>query len=484
MIGLLFFYTLLFTYITWRDFSHGVFLLFLLLPTYLIRFSIGPLPMTALEAMVLILVAIFCFKKILSARKKNSQFLPTRPPSSGTAYDLQLSQLKEFVSGQWLLVSGIVLFLLGATISIFTSIDLRSALGEWKAFYVEPVLLALTIYFASKNNKQIQKAVLTGLTISATTVIIFTLWQVASGGTFVPPGFFQTDGTFRATAWYGFPNGVGLYIAPLVPLALFHLTQHIERMRRGNWKLEIGNWLLFTFYSLLLITAPFAIWLAKSTGALIGLTAGIVLLLLFYKSTRKITLWLLASGFLLLIALPSYNPIKQELLFQDRSGQIRLSMWSETIELLKDHPILGAGLASYSERIEPYHTTVNGEGIEIFHHPHNVFLTIWVNTGLVGLVGFILVLIWFFSRGMRHIARDKSHQSPYHAETKPKQYHLSLFLISSMTVLLTSGLVDSPYIKNDLSIVFWSLIVLMILSSGSHVATTPGSAETTTLRSE
>ena len=171
---------------------------------------------------------------------------------------------------------------------------------------------------------------------------------------------------------------------------------------------------------------------------MIGLAAGIGFLLLWNKKTRWPAVFVGGMAVIALFTLPNLSEIKQEILFQDRSGQIRLSMWSEAAELLKDRPVLGTGLASYDERIVPYHTTVSGEGIEIFHHPHNIFLTIWVNLGSGWLSRLPRILVWFFMR---------SFQSPVS--------NLQLFLASAMITILVMGLVDSPYIKNDLALLFW-----------------------------
>ena len=106
------------------------------------------------------------------------------------------------------------------------------------------------------------------------------------------------------------------------------------------------------------------------------------------------------------------KPIKQELLMQDRSGQIRINMWGETTELLRANPLTGAGLASYSKRIAPYHHPINGnDNIEIFHHPHNIFLTMWVNLGILGLIGFVWMIVWFYRVGLTEIIKRKNKNS-------------------------------------------------------------------------
>ncbi len=135
---------------------------------------------------------------------------------------------------------------------------------------------------------------------------------------------------------------------------------------------------------------------------------------------------------------------------QDRSGQIRLNMWAETTEFLSDNPIAGAGLASYKTLIYPYRID---KWIEVFHHPHNIFLTMWVNLGLLGLVGFVWILVWYYRVGLSRITYHITHNN------------LVVFLLASMTALMTTGLVDSPYIKNDLAVLFWLLIALMVATS-------------------
>jgi O-antigen ligase len=265
-----------------------------------------------------------------------------------------------------------------------------------------------------------------GIFLSSIGLILFTLWQVNSGGTFVPDGFWQADGTFRATGWYGFPNGVGIFLGlTLFPVLLF-LKENIQH--------QAAYVTAAILYFLLTITC---ILFAKSTGALLGIAAGFVVLLLALQRTRRPIMLIGVLGFIVFYLLPTAHPVKQELLLQDRSGQIRTHMWAEAVAMLQDHPIRGAGMASYAERIEPYHTTVNGEGIEIFHHPHNIFLTIWANTGFIGLVGFILVLI---TMGVHAI--------------RSKQWHVLAFIVGCIVM----GLVDSPYIKNDWAVVFWAMI--------------------------
>ena len=198
--------------------------------------------------------------------------------------------------------------------------------------------------------------------------------------------------------------------------------------------------------SLFLITSIPAMLAAKGSGPLLGVAVGIGLLLVLYKKTRVPIVILSILAISTIFILPSDHAVRQELFAQNRSGQLRIDMWGETAQLLTKRPIKGAGLASYKTVISPYRIDT---WIEVFHHPHNLFLTIWVNTGIVGLIGFLWVLVWFFRVGIQHMSK----------------HPLIPFLLASMSTILVMGLVDSPYIKNDLSLFFWALIALMTVTT-------------------
>src|SRR3989339_1335997 len=453
-------YCSLFTWLTWRNFNFALAFLFFCLPTYLIRFNLGPLPTTLLEVMIWIITIIWLMKY-------------HRP----TFYILH----STFYKHQSLFLA-IALFLLAATISIFTSTNLRSALGEWKAFYVEPIIVFLILITTIQSRYKIQDTNNTQYSISNNIIFALTLCGLFTSlfailqhftGWLVPYDFWQNENTFRVTAWYGFPNAVGLFLAPIVPLTIFLIIQKISGLKNKRYKInEMGDkksisYLLspistVSVLALGALASILSIYYARSTGALVALAAGLIFFLFFYnKKTRLIACLVSLVGLVSLICLPQSNPIKQELLFQDRSGQLRVNMWAETTEFLKAHHIAGAGLASYTQAIKPYRID---KWIEVFHHPHNIFLTMWVNTGLLGLFSFVWIIVSIFNFKFL-IFKCRFHRA---SSTESGQFNnLSIFnlcVLTSLVVILVMGLVDSPYIKNDLAILFWLLPALLITS--------------------
>ena len=401
---------LCFAFLCWQRYYWMLSFFFFLLPAYLIRFDLFFLPTTLLEGMLFFLVLFWIAKK--DRREKTMR---------------TVRYLRK--SHPWFLVAAGA-FLLSATASVVFSVDYLKALGEWKAFYVEPVIAALLFMSISYERK---KQVLLALMLSGLATGLLTLYQQLTGW-MVPWDFWENGNSYRVTGWYGFPNGVAFYLALMFPLAMY--TMHSWR---GKWQSYLG---LFTQ-----ILAVLGVIFAKSTGALIAIAGTMGVLMLLNKKSRPVAIGFGVIALAFLILAPWSNPIKHEVLMQDRSGQIRIAMWKEATKMLTSSPnkiIFGAGLASYKQQVEPFHTLVNGEGIEIFHHPHNQFLTFWSETGLLGLAGFVWMIVLF-----------------YQAFFTAKQSSFTYTGFVLLTIFLIMSLVDSPYIKNDTTILFWLIPALL-----------------------
>ena len=224
-----------FTFLTWRKLDLGLFFIFLLLPSYLIRFKFAGLPSTLLEIMIWVVFITWVIKTYKpqhqSRARCGAQHLNIQTYKQFISYLLSpittlISQIKKYPS----LFLAITLFLSAATISIFTSIDTRAALGEWKAFYIEPVLLFIILISLPLSGGQggsLVEKILFALVLCGLATSLLAIYQHFTGW-MVPWKFWENGNTFRVTGWYGFPNGVGLFLAPLVPLAIYLIKQKLK----------------------------------------------------------------------------------------------------------------------------------------------------------------------------------------------------------------------------------------------------------------
>lgn len=86
--------------------------------------------------------------------------------------------------------------------------------------------------------------------------------------------------------------------------------------------------------------------------------------------------------------------------FGDKRGYI----WSRTIPLLKDFIVTGSGPSTFT-MIFPNNDYVgkmnmNYDGVTVTK-PHNMYLQIWTQTGLLSLIAFLLMFFWYFIKSIR-----------------------------------------------------------------------------------
>ncbi|MFH0814810.1 MAG: O-antigen ligase family protein [Candidatus Falkowbacteria bacterium] len=414
--------SLIFRAISLINMQAAICVLIALLPTYLIRFKLFGLPTTFLEIMLIMVIGGWIAKKLLAKNFKKS-----------------IAEIFNKIPKILKIIIGF--FLLSATISLFISPNTLDALGIWKAYFIEPIILFL-ICLDVFQTKDDAKKIIGALAISAFFVSAMAVVQKFSGW-FVPYTFWGKDNVYRVTSFYGFPNAIGLYLVPIFPLLLLKLTTSWKKFTAVHKREKIKSFGKIFILILSIAFSVLAIIWSHSTGAMAAIIGGALIIALLNKKTRWLAILLIIIAGVLIYLNPAPK-IVSEILLKDWSGQVRIKMWQETWTMLKDNPIFGAGLSGYQTTIAPYHIW---PFVEIFMYPHNFILTFWSELGLLGLLSWIGLLIFIFKLSTR---TDRT---------------IALAVIWSVSAIIIHGLVDVPYFKNDLSILFWLLFALLCLSS-------------------
>ena len=440
-------FLILFAYFSWRNLLLATTFIVAFLPTYLIRFDVGPIPFTLLEGMILVLFGVWGMKTViadLSLRAQRSE--AKQSPEVRGLLRRSLQSLLAMTPWNWL----IFLWLIVATVSIFISPNLHGAAGAWKAYFIEPILFLMVFLSVIKTKKDL-KLIFYALGFSAIYISFFAIYQKFTG--FAIPYPWQEEAVRRVTSFYRFPNAVGLYLAPIVVLyagLLFNKIQNTKYQILAT-KSVFSIWYLVSGICLSLL----AIIFAESEGAYAGILAGVFFLGIMIKKLRWPTLIFTAIFAIIIISIPQLrNYTWRQISFQEDSGKVRTEMWQETWEMLKDRPIAGAGLVGYQETFDAYH---KARHIEIYLYPHNLFLNFWSELGLAGLMIFLLIIATFF----------------YQLRVTNYELRITNYALSAaMVALLVHGLVDAPYFKNDLSILFWLTIGVSILLTSKNLELT------------
>jgi putative inorganic carbon (HCO3(-)) transporter len=395
--------------------STGVLITLALLPAYLLRASIFGIPTTLLEIMLIVLIILW----LIQNRKR----------------------LKELfaIKRSWAIF--IALIIVAVTISAIIAPDTLSAFGIWKAYFIEPILFFYLLVDLLKKKQITSDRILIalcvgGLLVAVTAILQWILWA----GIPIP-----WDVERRITGLFDYPNALGLYLGPLTIISLcVILRKHLSPELVEGINVAEGSRIKKFFFSICIFLFLLAIILAQSEAALASIIVTVIIMGLAHRKLRKPTIVISCVALLFLFSFPTTRVfITNKISLQDYSGQVRLSQWKETMELLKDRPIAGVGLSQYPNALKPYHKDTQ---YEIFQYPHNIFLNIWVELGLLGLLTFSYLIFLVFQTSW-------SSWSSW-----------SFLFLFPLLQIFIHGLVDVPYFKNDLAVLMWTLLALFYVA--------------------
>ncbi len=384
-------------------------------PLYVVRFNIGPLPSTLLE--VLILATLFSYGLETLLKRPALSDIKTRFSSNLTGPAL-----------------GLVLV---GLVAVLVSPNWYAALGQWRAYILEPVLIFFVVLDKLRQEK-INLPIILAWLLSATWVALMALLQKFTGAFTTPESSHELT-LGRAAAVFNSANDVPLFLGPVAAVG-------VALVRKSHW-LILPLLLIFT-----------AVWVSGSRGGTAAL--GVVETLFFVgwvwsklpdawaKIARRVGVSLAVLGVALsayfFIGISSFTPEKKIVYPRPYSGtgEVRLCLWEGTRNLLAAHPIFGVGLGGFRV-VYPNFRTCDSEELV---YPHNVILNIWAELGLAGLG----IFGWIYYRSFRMIA------------SSPVSRLIKLSLAGALIYSLAHGLVDVPYFKNDLSLEFWLLLAVIV----------------------
>lgn len=431
---------ILFTVLAFLNLKKAIFLCLVFLPSYLLRFEIFGIPFTVLEMMVLIIFGSWVIKNWQKIIKPKSWKLPRFWKES-------------------------LLVIAAASIGVLVNFG-PASLGIWKAYFLEPILFFLVVAQTFQGKEETKK-IIGALGISAFLTALFAIYQKISGN-FIANPFWAAEETRRVVSWFTYPNAVGLFLAPITMIAA---GRFFSFPVKNNFRDSLKK----LFYLILILASIAAIIFAQSEGALIAVLASSWLFLFFSgKKPRYLAITLAVIG---LVGIFSFAPIRnyttEKATLMDLSGQIRRQQWTETWQMLKDGRLItGAGLSGYQKAVAPFHQdgifVKNNDPdwlrkvlwnkeyrdsvwqpVEIYFYPHNIIFNFWSELGFFGLLVFIWLIVKQLFLSFRSALKNKN-----------RERFLILGVGTAMITIIIHGLVDVPYFKNDLSLIFWTIIAL------------------------
>ncbi len=196
----------------------------------------------------------------------------------------------------------------------------------------------------------------------------------------------------RPYATFPHPNVLGGFLAIILPLLLAVIL---------NYRKKLGKFLVFWFW-LTMITGFITLVLSFSRAAWIAATVGF--LLVFLNNKNILINWLRAKNNLTLIlfygliffsiVIPLIFP--QKIFFSGKSFQERSQLTNVALILSSSHPYFGVGLNNFIVQSRLFINLY--PNIYSFQPVHNIYLLVLTETGLVGFLLFLVLLIIAYRR--------------------------------------------------------------------------------------
>jgi len=364
---------------------------------------------------------------------------------------------------------GVMGLLLAAVISItLTDGDRSAAAYELFSIVAIPLLFYWLLRLAPLGPRA-GRYIITGWVAGALLMAVIGLTQfVLSSNIALAEG-----GTPRLLSVYSSPNSAGIALEWSWPLALSAFLWGASRRDRMKGSVAL------TLISL-------ALGLTLSRGAiLLGLPAAILTMGLLARGRyRAWALALVALGAIVLLPLLRLPRFASLLDLGQGSTFFRVELWRSTLAMLRDSPLLGAGLGQFESLYRTRYILPTAWAEPNQSHPHNIWLDLWTRLGILGIASGVALQYGFWRAVLRHgsVARASIKRSSAERRSSTNLAEQTaqapvlgpqfLGLAGGMAAALAHGLVDNTLCAPDLTL--YLAIALALVGNAVAGETTEG----------
>lgn len=306
------------------------------------------------------------------------------------------------------------IFLIGISTSLFSAIDTRNSLKEIVQFLQLSILFTVLLYNNIKQEKTIS-ILLSAVVFGASILALCATYLFIKHG---PEGVYAL----------GFhKNALGSFMAVSLPLAIAQFRQ-----RTSWWRF------------LLMVCVTCGLLASYSRGAWVGAFTGLVTVEMLFQ--KRNLLWLVFLGAVILLLYPAIPPKITSKVTNKHTLEMRQEQWAIAESGFNRHILTGVGYANFLLLSQEHNVLHQHED------PHNIFLRLAAETGLIGLGTFIVLFsgIYFYC---------------YQIIKKERVLRLQIWergLFASLIAYLVHGMFDVFWVRGTGSL-FWILVGIVIV---------------------
>jgi putative inorganic carbon (hco3(-)) transporter len=335
----------------------------------------------------------------------------------------------------FLCAAAVAPIIMGKSLLTYHFVRAVYTLGTFVGFY----FVVLTWVDSGQRIRKVSWTIL----FSTLTTVAFALLQQTIGGYtslwlyLYPPDDNFEDWGGRSTSFLHHPNLLAGYLNLVLPFALACYL-----LGRGRWK-KLGGW-IFGLGSVALIST-------QSIGGLFAYFAILALAVFCFARSRKKKL-LLMAGLCAVVCL-SYilrnvlNPIHTEA-YIGNDVITRLLLWVTAGDEFIHSPVFGVGWGNFAAPYDWEIPTLPG----VFG-PHNLYLQLLAETGLVGFVAFFYLFVQTWRQAWSQWCRSVDFLN----------LALAFGVLGALLSVLVHGFVDFP-LDVQIGALLWTLLALFVAS--------------------
>ncbi len=224
--------------------------------------------------------------------------------------------------------------------------------------------------------------------------------------------FVEAKGLQRVTSFFGEEKILGSYLSRLWPI-FFGLSIFIFKQKKK----------LFLFFILIFILSEVLVFLSGERAAFFYINLSAIFVLLFSRKLLKLRLTILFLTALLLIIISFINPTAKERVIDRTLKQMNFvdkkageknaiyifskehtEIYKSAYKIFLDNKVLGAGVKNF-RNLCANNERYNTHRDSCSNHPHNTYLQILSETGIVGFAFFIFILLYYLKYVLKHLRK-------------------------------------------------------------------------------
>ena len=321
-------------------------------------------------------------------------------------------------------------FVFTLLLSALFSGDIIKGLKEWANLCIWRAMPFFIIVLAIKDGVRVKKilaASLVGITIG-----------------FLCIGYQAYQGSFRAAGFYGHPMTFGGFLCIYLPLISVWFFESLKLKNKQ------------TLLSAVVLALALMAWLFNATrGAWVALAPVLLFILGYYswcnKKIMALCLVLLCVGGAYLVNNPRFVQRTASIVSQkDGSNRARFIFWNESIKVFKEHPVLGVGLGQAKRVIKE-----SKEYKPWFTHYHSNIFQMLAENGVIGLVGYLVFMGYFFLKNFKEFLSEKHPQS--------------LIIAASTLAIFIQGITEYNFGNSAVMKVFWLICASIFMHNRTNI---------------